>query len=110
MAYIVKKLEYMLKNQTWTAYIAGRSANEIVNYLKKTVGNNINVTQISDVGRLDAVTDELRQIIAKPFVDRAVQAMQKSSKKEKTKTEETKTEEKPKKGPGRPRKTTTKEK
>ena len=93
MAYIVKKVDYSMKrngnNENWTAYIAGRNADEILKYLRSVVRQDINVTQLSDAGRLDAVTDELRQIISKPMVDREVARALKESKKP---------------GPGRPKK------
>lgn len=93
MAYIVKKVEYTLKNngrnETWTAYIAGRNTDEVLKYLRSVVRQDVNVTQISDSGRLDAVTDELRQIIAKPIVAREVEKAKNEAKKP---------------GPGRPKK------
>lgn len=70
--YIVKMVEYKIGDKkdsgTWKAYIAGSTSDEIVSYLKKTVKGNINVLQINEVCRLDAVTDELRNIIVKPLL------------------------------------------
>lgn len=94
MAYVVKKVEYVITNKdgkrgTWTAHIAGRSTDEVLKYLRGVIGNNVNVTQITDLGRLDAVTDELKQIISAPIVAREVAKAKKEAKKP---------------GPGRPKK------
>lgn len=94
MAYVVKKVDYSFrgkdgKNENWTACIAGRNTDEVLKYLRGVVRQDIKVTQINEVGRLDAVTDELRQIIAKPVVERELKKAKKESKKP---------------GPGRPKK------
>lgn len=94
MAYVVKRVDYSFrgrdgKTANWTACIAGRDTDEILKYLRGVVRQDIKVTQISEIGRLDAVTDELRQIIAKPIVEREITKVKKVGKKP---------------GPGRPRK------
>jgi hypothetical protein len=51
------------KASTWTAHIAGYGEEQCREYLHKIVGNNIRILTISQICRLDAITDEFRKLI-----------------------------------------------
>lgn len=44
----------------WTAHIAGNTEDECRDILFKIVGKNVNVMSISEICRLDAISDNLR--------------------------------------------------
>jgi hypothetical protein len=67
MAIEVFKIKYtrplLEKNITWTAHIAAYSYQEAQNYLLKTIGTRVFISEYTSVCRLDAVSDELREKI-----------------------------------------------
>ena len=71
---IVKTVKYVLKKngkeEVWKANVAGKDADEIIAYLRKSVAKDIIVQEINELGRLDAVTDQLRETIAKPLIEK----------------------------------------
>lgn len=63
-AIYVWRYDYELKEgANWVAHVAGYTENETRDYLWKIVGKNIRITGISQVCRLDAITDEFRNVI-----------------------------------------------
>jgi hypothetical protein len=61
----VFKLEYIIgkdRDTNWTAMIFAHSSDEAERYLRKTVGNVI-VSNISQEARVDAISDEIRDLI-----------------------------------------------
>jgi len=67
MAIEVFKIKYtrplLEKNITWTAHIAAYSYQEAQNYLLKTIGTRVFISEYTSVCRLDAISDELRSKI-----------------------------------------------
>jgi len=55
----VFRFDYLFKGSEWTAYVAGYSQDEAREYLTTLVGP-VQVSQISQESRLDAITNELR--------------------------------------------------
>lgn len=51
------------RNTTWTAHIAGYSEEESRDYLHKIVGANARIITISRECRLDAISDNFRNLI-----------------------------------------------
>lgn len=106
MATKLWKLNYVVKKgrerEDWNVNIAGRSSDECTKYLENRIGKqNIIVNQITDLGRIDAITDELREILAAPVVNE----MKKKSQTSKNPKTEKKDEQEPKpvkRGRGRP--------
>jgi hypothetical protein len=47
----------------WTAHIAGYDETECRDYLTKIIGKAIKVNSISQICRLDAITDSLRKVV-----------------------------------------------
>ena len=92
-AIFVWRYDYEMKESSlWTAHIAGYTEEQARDYLFKIVGRNVKITSISQICRLDAITDEFRTVI----VDAATPAKKKVGRPP------------AKKGPGRPPKVETK--
>lgn len=72
----VYKVEYDIKNrpdENWVAYIAGFDVESVHVYLEGYVqGGGVHVNTISTVGRLDSVTDAVREFIAQPLLGEKV--------------------------------------
>jgi hypothetical protein len=56
------------RGESWTAYIAAYSPEEARNYLGKFLNRNVLINTMSNESRLDAVSDEVRQVIARPIL------------------------------------------
>lgn len=99
-AIFVWRYDYDMKDgSVWNAHIAGYTEDQCRDYLFKIVGRNIKVTSISQICRLDAISDEFRNVI----VDASMPSKKKPGRPPKAATVETK------KGPGRPPKVTKEE-
>ena len=96
-AIFVWRYDYEMKDSTWVAHIAGYTEDQCRDYLFKIVGKNIKITSISQICRLDAITDEFRSVI----VEAAMPTKKKPGRPPKVATPAAK-------GPGRPPKVTTK--
>jgi len=55
--------EMVKNNSAWVAHVAGYNEDQCRDYLHKIVGNSIKIVSISQICRLDAITDEFREII-----------------------------------------------
>lgn len=67
VAYIFR-FDYELKpGSSWTAHILAYSLNDARNYLTKNWNPN-RINSHSQICRVDAVTDELREVIATPLL------------------------------------------
>ena len=66
---IITKFDYELgeDKQRWSAYIAGQSIEECTSFLMKTVPGAV-ITQRSSGFRVDALTDEVRNAFAQPYI------------------------------------------
>jgi hypothetical protein len=51
------------KDSSWTAHIAGYGEEQCREYLHKICGHNIRILTISQVCRLDAISDAFRKLI-----------------------------------------------
>jgi|GEM_PF-5148619 len=51
------------RDTTWTAHIAGYNEDQCREYLHKVVGAGTKVSSISQICRLDAISDEFREVI-----------------------------------------------
>ena len=98
-AIFVWRYDYDMKESTWVAHIAGYTEDQCRDYLFKIVGRNIKVTSISQICRLDAISDEFRNVI----VEAAMPTKKKPGRPPKV------AEPVAKKGPGRPPKVEKKE-
>jgi hypothetical protein len=96
-AIFVWRYDYDMKEgSTWVAHVAGYTEDQCRDYLFKIVGRNVKISSISQICRLDAISDEFRTVI----VESAMPSKKKPGRPPK--------EETVKRGPGRPPKVTTK--
>ena len=105
MAIEVFKFKYtrplLDKNMEWTAHIAAYSQQEAQNYLIKTVGTRIFISEYTSVCRLDAISDEVRSKIIGPVKEKKVKDLSKSKEPEKVDEKENSSDEEEKRV-GRP--------
>ena len=68
----IYKVDYEISNrpnENWIAYIAAFSSDEARNYLDSFIqSGRVIVNTMSNESRLDAVTDEVRKVIAQPIL------------------------------------------
>ena len=68
----VYKVEYEISNrpeENWEAYIAGFDVESVHQYLDGYVqGGKVHVNTVTTIGRLDSVTDAVREFIAQPLI------------------------------------------
>jgi hypothetical protein len=65
-AIFIWRFDYELaddRNTSWSAHIAGYNEEQCRDYLHKIVGAGARIITISQVCRLDAITDEFRKLI-----------------------------------------------
>lgn len=99
-AVFVWRYDYELDNNTeWTAHIAGYTEDQCRDYLFKICGRAAKINSISQICRLDAISDEFRTLI----VEAAMPKKKKVGRPPKQAPVA-------KKGPGRPPKAATEEK
>lgn len=90
-AVFVWRYDYELgKDTSWTAHVAGYTEDECRDYLFKVVGRGAKINSISQICRLDAISDQFRGLI----IEAAMPKKKKVGRPPK------------KKGPGRPPKIT----
>jgi len=72
----VYKVEYEISNrpnESWEAYIAGFDVESVHKYLEGYVqGGSVSVNTVTTMGRLDSVTDDVREFIAQPFIGKKI--------------------------------------
>ena len=74
----IYKVEYVIngKDMDWVACIAGFNGDDVTKYLEQFCQpNRIVVNSITTLSRLDGVTDEVRELIAQPFLGRPTEAV-----------------------------------
>jgi hypothetical protein len=86
----IYKVDYEISNrpnENWIAYIAAYSSDEARNYLDSFVhGGRVIVNTMSNESRLDAVTDEVRKVIAQPILGEQPKKEEEKPKKEQKKS------------------------
>ena len=65
------KVEYLIngRDEDWVACIAGFNSTDVTEYLESFCRpNRVQVNSMTTLSRLDGVTDEVRELIAQPFL------------------------------------------